>query len=282
MWTPSSRATAMVTLALLAGPARAVAAGPEIPYREVWGYGVVVPVQIDGQGPFQFLLDTGTTSTVIRFDLAARLGIAAATPVEVTTATGTRTAALAHVATVGFGPALLDDVEVVVHEMPAVRRGDPHILGILGQDVLSQLPFTLDHRRRRIVFGPARLPLTRRAERVGDRPVLDADLTCEGGRSVRLALDSGIGGLLLYDGRGLPSGAATHWVTAETNAGTQALRGARLDALCVGALRLGHLAVALKDDGDRRPRGEDGLLPTSLFARVHFDGPAGTIGLEAW
>jgi hypothetical protein len=155
-------------------------------------------------------------------------------------------------------------------------------VGILGQNVLSRLPFTLDHRRRRIVFGPARLPLTRLAERVGDRPVLDADLTCDGGRSVRLALDSGIGGLLLYDARGLPPAAATRWVDAETNAGTQALRAGRLDALCLGALRLGGVPVALREDGTPHPRGEDGLLPTSLFARVHFDGPAGTIGLEGW
>jgi hypothetical protein len=271
----------MVTLAFLVAPGPAGAAERDVAYREVWGYAVVVPVQIDGQGPFPFLLDTGTTSTVIRFDLAARLGLRPATPVAVTTATGTRTAALARVGTLGFGPAVLEDVEVVVHDMPAVRQGDPHLVGILGQNVLSQLSFTLDHRRRRVVFGPARLPLTWRAERVGDRPVLDADLTCEG-RSVRLALDSGIGGLLLYDGRGLLSGAAAHWVTAETNAGTQTLRAGQLDAVCLGALRLGRVPVALREDGAHGPRGEDGLLPTSLFARVHFDGPAGTVGLEAW
>jgi hypothetical protein len=282
MWTTSWRAAVMVTLAFLVAPARAGAAERDVPYREVWGYAVVVPVQIDGQGPFPFLLDTGTTSTVIRVDLAARLGLAAATPVAVTTATGTRTAALARLGSLGFGPAVLEDVEVVVHDMPAVRQGDADLMGILGQNVLSELSFTLDHRRRRLVFGPARLPLTRRAERVGDRPVLDADLNCDGGGSVRLALDSGIGGLLLYDGRGRLAGAATHWVTAETNAGTQTLRAGRLDALCLGALRLGRVPVALREDGAPRPRGEDGLLPTSLFARVHFDGPAGTVGLEAW
>jgi predicted aspartyl protease len=272
----------MVTLALPVGPVPVLAAPPEIAYREVWGYGVVVPVQIDGRGPFEFLLDTGTTSTVIRFDLAARLGVAAATPVAVTTATGRRTATLGRVRTLAFGPSVLEDVEVVVHDMPAVRQGDARIVGILGQSALSRLSFTLDHRRRRIAFGPAHLPLTPQVGRVGERPVLRADLACDGGGAVRLALDSGIGGLLLYDTPGTPPVTATHWVTAETNAGTQALRGGQLDALCVGALRLRQVGVAVGEGGAPHPPGEDGLLPTSLFARVHFDGPAGTIGLETW
>src|SRR5579862_4916987 len=36
---------------------------------------IVVPVMVDGQGPFQFVLDTGANSTVVSPHLASALGL---------------------------------------------------------------------------------------------------------------------------------------------------------------------------------------------------------------
>ena len=70
--------------------------------------------------------------------------------------------------------------------------------------------------------------------------------------------------------------------TAHTNAGITHLRAGRLESLCAGPARLRDLTVAIQERaaGDARP--EDGLLPTRLFARVHFDPRAKTVALEPW
>lgn len=284
MRTAKSRSAAIVALWIATAiPAAATdETSGEIRYREVWGYAVVVPVQIDGHGPFDFLLDTGTTVTVVRTDLAHRLGLRTTGPVPVVTLTGDRAAALGRVGLLQLGPAAVQDVEVVVHDMPAVRRGDRRIVGIVGQTALYDLVYTIDHRRGRIAFGPttSRQRETR-VERVAGRPVVQADLGCGEG-PVRLALDSGTAGLVLY-GRDQPvSVTLTEWVTAETNHGTAMLRAGRLPALCLGGTRLANVPVAIRGERASSPGMEDGLLPTSLFARVHFDGPRQMVRLEPW
>ena len=51
------------------------AAGDEaVPFREAWGWAVVVPVAVRGSGVHEMLLDTGTTSTILETALAAELG----------------------------------------------------------------------------------------------------------------------------------------------------------------------------------------------------------------
>jgi len=50
----------------------------------------VVPVYLEGQGPFDFLLDTGTNSTIVTPELAARLGLRPADRVRLITVAGER------------------------------------------------------------------------------------------------------------------------------------------------------------------------------------------------
>ena len=53
------------------GPAEAT-----VPLSVVTGRLLVVPVRLDDAGPFEFLLDTGTNTTIVDSSLAERLGLA--------------------------------------------------------------------------------------------------------------------------------------------------------------------------------------------------------------
>ena len=143
------------------------------------------------------------------------------------------------------------------------------------------MTFTIDHARRRIRLGG--LPFeggVAYTEEQG-RPIVEARLRCAG-EPIHLALDSGAPGLVLFEGaRRLPV-ATPDRITADTNLGGFALRAGRLDALCLGSARLRDVRLAVQDRQPGDTRMEDGLLPTSLFARVHFDGRRKQVRLEPW
>ena len=277
---PQSRTHALAALCFAS--AALPAAGSEIPFREVWGYGVVVPVSIQGLGPFDFFLDTGADVTVVREDLAGRVGLVATDRVAVSSIGGRRLVAQASVGALALGPIALGPMDVLVHDMRAARADDARLVGILGRNALRGVSFTIDHARRRVIVAAAPGADGQVAPvQVGGRPVIDAHLRCAG-EPLRLALDSGIGGIVLFEGeRPLPLTLPDR-VTARTNLGDAALRAGRLEALCVGPARLVDVPVAVQAHAAAGAPPEDGLLPTRLFARVHFDARRNEVRIEPW
>jgi hypothetical protein len=282
MPTPQSRSRTCAALCFLAAvtPADAPAA-PEIRYREAWGFGVVVPVYVQGVGPFEFLLDTGADSTVIHPDLAQRLELKPSARVELMTLAGPRLVPLTTVSALRLGQMELGIAEVLVHDMSAARAADARLDGILGRNALRDTTFTIDHRRRRVVFESAPADWGVPYHYVDGRPVVEATL-CGRGEPMRMALDSGVGGVVLFE-RSPPLPVATaEVITARTNAGPLMLRGGRLEALCLGPARLRDVPVAIRGREAAEGRPEDGLLPTGLFARVQFDAARRTVRVDPW
>ena len=66
---------------------------------------IVVPVFIDGAGPFSFLLDTGSSRSAIGDDLAARLAAPAVARTLVVTAAGTAMRPVVRLGSVSLGSA---------------------------------------------------------------------------------------------------------------------------------------------------------------------------------
>jgi len=281
---PTSQSRTRTLLALCLGwglGAPASAETTEFEYREAWGYAVVVPVQIHDVGRFEFVLDTGTDVTVVRDDLARRLGLVPTSRVELVTVAGQRLVAQARLSGLQLGTVRLGPMDVLIHEMAAARAAEPRLAGILGRNALAEVSLTIDHARRRVVLGGPPVGSSVAHEDVDGRPVIDARLGCAG-ETFRLALDSGAARLLLFGGaRPLPVVTRAE-VRAQTHSGTAMLRAGRLDTLCVGPARLRDVPVAVDDRRVAGPRREDGLLPTRLFARVHLDPRRRQVRLEPW
>jgi hypothetical protein len=271
-------AVLLAAIALAAADATA-SEGRVLPYREAWGWAIVVPVDVGGGEAREFLLDTASESTLVDPALAAELGLVPHARTRLVTAAGGREVMVAR-ADVALAGHALPGVEVLIADLPEIQSDEPGVRGILGQSVLGRLDYTLDHARRRLVVhraSPAGDPTTE-TER---RPTVMARLGC-GASAGRFVLDSGVAEPILFRAAGaaiLVDSAASFAVA--TNAGRATWPLAHLSSLCVAGHRAEAVRVVVRP-ASSPTREEDGLLPSRLFARVRVGIGAEVVALEHW
>jgi hypothetical protein len=229
---------------------------------------VVVPVALDGIEPRPFLLDTGATATVVDAQLVEQLGLATVALRLEVTPNEARRMPVVRLPRLGIGSASFDGILATARRVEPLVNSGARIAGILGQDVLGQIDWSLDYDRRVIWIEDGcepprglRLPI----ELADERPLITASLAS--GTSIRLVLDSGATVPILF--RALDVTASVGDLMLET-----ALKMARVDVVAlptlhVGARRLDRLRAARVTSPE--PRVEEGLLPTSLFTRIRFE-----------
>jgi hypothetical protein len=100
---------------------------------------MTVPVFINSQGPYPFVVDTGANRSVISRELAASLGLPAAGKVDVHGIAGAQSAPLAHVRTFRVGQTSSSGLV-----LPILERGKLGGDGLLGVDVLRGRRVFLD------------------------------------------------------------------------------------------------------------------------------------------
>lgn len=108
---------------------------------------MTVGVTIDGQGPFPFVIDTGSQRTIIARELAARLSLAPVQRVTLATLSG-------RAETQSYRIAALDTANVRLEaiEAPALGAYDLGAAGLLGVDSLQGRRAVFDFRRHEIVL----------------------------------------------------------------------------------------------------------------------------------
>ena len=277
------RTPAAVILALAAGVGTGTAEPlSSLRFREAVGHAVVVPVRLNGRGPFDLVLDTAARFTILEPGLAAELGLEPFGRLPLVTVAGAREAARARLDRLTLGPAELTGVDVLVAEVPVLRSADRRIRGLLGQSALARLSFGLDHARRLVLFHrPARTDAVVPLDEREGRPALSfAPKTSASALS--LVLDSGLPAPVIFAKRGtpLPVELVPGFFEAETSSGVARLSMARLEGR-VGTLALKAALAAVQDDGAAGGREEDGLIPTRAFRAVYFDRDGGTLLLVA-
>jgi|CZKC01.1.fsa_nt_gi predicted aspartyl protease len=108
---------------------------------------ILVPVFVNGRGPFQFVLDTGASRTTLSFDLARKLGIVAIGDRSGTGAGGQVRMLSATVDSLTVGKASLSDAPVSVGGFLGNFSSvvGMKLDGIVGNDFLSQFEVTIDY-----------------------------------------------------------------------------------------------------------------------------------------
>jgi predicted aspartyl protease len=250
-----------LSLLLASFPLRA---GAEVRFRSVAGM-MVVPIRVNGQGPFEFLFDTGTTTTMLERKLLHHLALPAEGTAEVATPGGARSAWRTRVEEVVLGDLRIEGLPVLAGSLggPAAELG-----GVLGQDVLSEQEYLLDYRNQRVVFAcgaPAgeRLPVER------DRGRLLVPAACRSNQRLRLVLDTGAAQLVLFRAKGLDLALDGPPAQLATSAGRKLVRTGRLRTLRLGATALEDLETVLVPAPERL---EDGLLPARFFETLYVNG----------
>ena len=237
---------------------------------------VVVPVFIGGEGPYRFLLDTGSSHTVISQTLATTLGASPVAKAPIATSVGSILARVVRLPEVAVGSARVESLLATSLPPDASGMLDVGLSGVLGQDFLSQFDYTLDYRASRLswrdegqVDKGVRLVLEPSNGRFLVRLPQDARCRCP----VRLVPDSGANSVVLFEGRAadrLVVNTAGTSMDMSTLGGHRTARGVIVRALLVGPVILWNLPAARVVLPEDTTQDGDGLLPLSLFARVSF------------
>jgi hypothetical protein len=245
---------------------------------------VLVPVVVNGRGPFPFLLDTGSTHSAIADDLADELGARAVAKSLMSTPSGEELTPVVHIDRLLLGPSV--DREIFASLLPR-RALDPTglVAGIVGQDVLANRHYTIDFVRRciawhRDVAGPASTrAVTLSLAFEQGRFLVDLP---QGRSRLRLVPDSGAQAMVFFDRGGalpplVPTGEHLEMATLTS---VRTVAQMQLAALAVGAVTLHRVPAVVIVRDDPGHSDADGLLPLHLFTRVTLDGPGLKVTLE--
>jgi predicted aspartyl protease len=109
---------------------------------------VLLPTLVNGQGPFEFALDTGSSTTVVSPELAQRLGIETVAIPDVTAGGGHRIKASAgRVGSLAIGGATVRDLPVMVADFLNMLSQvvGTKLDGIVGYNLLKEFRVTIDY-----------------------------------------------------------------------------------------------------------------------------------------
>jgi predicted aspartyl protease len=249
-----------------------------VPFRFVGGFAVVVPVTVNGRGPYDFMLDTGSTISAVDRELTRQLALDEQAQGTVTTLAGNIPVLLALVSSMNVGPVAEKGVEVMVRDLSGLRHLDPAIRGVLGQNVLDHADFLLDYRHKLMEFdtdgelarslGGHHVQL-RREPLKGSRQFANlavrARVIIDGVRAVDFLLDSGSASLVLFDQ--LADIGSGQSLVVDT-AGSQRMAQLRHAQLLIDGKSREVPTQTVRFQGAERDIG--GLLPTRVFSSVYI------------
>lgn len=292
LWRPGPALCFPVLLVLLSLSPYSFAGAPVgspgpglVPFHLVNGFAVLVPVTVNGHGPYDFMLDTGTTIMAVDRELAQELALQPKVQGTVTTLTQQLPTSIAIARRVDFGPLTEQNLEVMIRDLSGLRHIAPGVRGVLGQNVLNRADFLLDYQHKLLQFdldgelvrslGGHHVSLRRSAP--ADNPrygnlVVHGSVGGNGVRPTDFLLDSGAASPVIFDSfehqlSGYPDG-----VVVDT-AGRQSPAGVRnLQFVIDGKSREMPSQVVVFKGVDRDI---GGLLPTRMFARIFISNSAG-------
>src|SRR5580658_1801208 len=129
----------------LAGVCQSIHAQTEMQFRLVRSTVIVVPLMAGGEGPFDFVVDTGADTTIVDPILADKLSLSTLTRIQQTTLAGSQSSSVSRIASLGSGEVQVKNLPVLVQNLAEIRKMDPQIQGIAGQDFLSHFNYLLDY-----------------------------------------------------------------------------------------------------------------------------------------
>jgi hypothetical protein len=251
---------------------------------------IAIPVTINGSGPYEFMVDTGSQLTVIDPALASQLRLEPDGLTGLTAVSSSLQAQLVMPETVEAASHSVSKLLVAVSSLGQIQATRPNVRGILGETFLARFDLLIDYRhkilciddgsRLREALRGERIPLQVQEDWQSDirfpQPYLiSAHLPGSGKQNRLLWLDSGTEVALVYDDFGDAISDSIFWkgdrLTAQGTsavAGKQSLRVLAPEDVTIGSTLLPAIVFVTPLGKSRVRHREDGLLPTALFHRV--------------
>ena len=258
------------------------AAKAEVPFQLYNDNLIIVKATIGTVKNVNMILDTGTSPSAISQELADRLKLRGKTE-SLQTLNGTIQTQSLSLPSIQIGPLAASPIRVVVQDLSFMERSLGISLGgIAGLDILSTGSFTIDYRRRKVVFGP--IAAGAKAIRFEtQKPFLTVKAKIEG-HEVRLLVDSGTWGLLVYRNRLRTAQEQLRFdpiASISTAGGMTHVRWLSA-VVSLGSDNLGSRNVAIADVDSDLQNDFDGLLGFAKmgFRKVSFDFENGLFGWD--
>ncbi len=236
---------------------------------------IFADIRIGARGPYRFLVDTGAQTSLIDPKLAAALGLKPEFRVDVITQESRRLSPGMKARNLYIGDTVLPETELVFYDVAEAQRLGQKVRGVLGINALAGLDFTLSPADGKMELTTERpngevAPLYLVEGRIGLKARMGSEI-------LTLILDSGSTHVVLFR----TPGAMAKTKSLATTFGT--LDGARrtmprtwtedmfFERLCVPMLPAAIM--------ERKATQVDGLLPASVFQKIHVDWTRGEIVL---
>ena len=242
---------------------------------------IIVPVSINGSGPYDFLLDTGSAKTIVDQSLADELGLPRGGEKNIVGVLASTKMSVVHVDSLSVAGATVPGGDIFGSDHPAIVTGK--VRGVLGEDFLQNFDVLIDYRHQVIRLDaplgsmagdaagehlPIQLSGIYHGQPSRNRLIVSGHIAELGDVPMSLLLDSAANHLILFrDGLGLHSN-QQETVRVGTISQSVSLSAAThtIQSLCLGRNFVSNVtAIALDRRGDVDT---DGLVPISLFKSV--------------
>jgi Aspartyl protease len=297
-----SLSLAAITLPALHGAPHCPGNVASLTLRLVQSSQIVVPIEINRAGPYDFLLDTGAQVTTIEPSLASELHLRPRGSVGVSGVATYARSSYVYLEQIEAGSHSVQNSVAVIQELTQLKAADRRIRGILGGNFLEHFDLLIDNGRRILCLDESstlatavkgeHIPLAEPRGSQKDlpftRPILiTIRLSAEEKAPVVLRLDSGSNVPLLFAANARSGKMRTNSIPQlkrVVNGIAQTFAVLPPQDIQIGkrSVRQVSFAIPLNAVGDGPNPREDGLLPTIAFHRVFISCSGGYVALEPW
>ena len=273
-----------------------------LPLRLIQNTLFIASVEVNGTGPYDFLVDTGAQVNFIDATLAATLGLTSKGAAGVN---GAATYSRNQLVDLDLGASgkLVENSLAVVINAAQLRAIDPRIRGILGGTFLEHFDFLLDNQNRILCLDEGgTLSLSLKGQKIAladpmmreetpvpfTRPLVVLAELSGFGKAKILLLDSGSNSPALFLDRAqiqLSASRSSRTLKRYVNGAEQDFIVMPPQEVRIGktVLRGTEFAVPMNSIGGKVPAfQEDGVLPTIAYRRVFVSCQKRYVLLEPW
>ena len=219
---------------------------------------ILLPVHVNGHGPFDFILDTGAGTSLLSTELAKQVAVKILGSKEGQSAGGKVSVSLGKVDFLAVGEAKLPDVDVGIVDLSHIGKAvGAKIDGDLGYNFLKHFRVTIDYRELELrLEDPKRVEnLARSAQAevpirlaAPAKPLILVDVHANGCGPFQFAIDTGTSTTAITPDIARELGVESSPVGAGTTGGAPVdLSAGSLQSFQLGGARIDNMAVIVAD-----------------------------------
>ena len=273
-----------------------------LPFHLVQGYRIILPVVINHTGPYPFLLDTGTGSTIVDPLLATKLHLKTQGSAELVGVSFSTHDSFAYLDLLEAGSHSVAHHPVVVQDLQPLQAADLHFRGIIGGDFLAHFDVLMDYAHSMLCLDDTKvmqvavkgghIPLVTPPQTPDDLPLtaiplIPVHLSGLGARQLLLTLDSGANAPFLFNHAVCQAPGLLEARQAHAYGGDGVKREFSIlppQSMQIGSLNIQKVSFAVPAGSAENAltSREDGLLTTVLFRRVFISYADRFVVLDPW